>query len=104
MALERDQIMEALKQCYDPEIPINIVDLGLIYDVQHDDAGNVTVKMSLTSQSCPSAMEIPQQVKNQIGTIAEVRDVKVDIVWDPEWNPSRISDNGRQILGIEEPS
>jgi metal-sulfur cluster biosynthetic enzyme len=104
MPLEREQIMEALKQCYDPEIPINIVDLGLIYDVQHDDLGNVAVKMTLTSQGCPSALEIPQQVKNRIGTIADVRDVKVDIVWQPEWNPSMISESGRQTLGIEEPS
>jgi FeS assembly SUF system protein len=104
MPLDREQIMDALKQCYDPEIPINIVDLGLIYDVQHDDAGNVTVKMTLTTQGCPSAQEIPQQVKNRIATVGDVHDVKVDIVWEPAWNPSMISENGRQILGIEEPT
>jgi metal-sulfur cluster biosynthetic enzyme len=104
MPLEKEQIMDALRQCYDPEIPINIVDLGLIYDVLHDDAGNVTVKMTLTTQGCPSAQEIPQQVKNRIATIAEVRDVTVDIVWEPAWDPSRITPTGRQVLGIEEPS
>lgn len=104
MALEREQIMDALRQCYDPEIPINIVDLGLIYDVQHDDAGNVAVKMTLTSQGCPAAQQIPQQVKNRIGTIADVRDVKVDIVWQPEWNPSMISESGKQTLGLVDPS
>jgi FeS assembly SUF system protein len=104
MALDREQIMDALKQCYDPEIPINIVDLGLIYDVQHDDAGNVNVKMTLTSQACPSAMEIPAQVKTKIGTIAGVSDVKVAIVWDPEWNPSMISESGKQTLGLVEPT
>jgi metal-sulfur cluster biosynthetic enzyme len=104
MALEHEQIMDALRQCYDPEIPINIVDLGLIYDVAHDDAGLVTVKMSLTSQACPAAMEIPQQIKNKIGTIPEVKEVKVNIVWEPEWNPSMISPSGRQVLGIEEPT
>ena len=60
MPLDREQILEALRQCYDPEIPINIVDLGLIYDVEHDDAGNVTVKMTLTTQGCPSALAIPE--------------------------------------------
>jgi len=104
MALEREQIMDALRQCYDPEIPINIVDLGLIYDVQHDDAGNVTVKMTLTSQSCPAAQQIPAQVKTKIGSIAGVADVKVSIVWDPEWNPSMISESGKQTLGLVEPT
>jgi metal-sulfur cluster biosynthetic enzyme len=101
MPIDREQILEALRQCYDPEIPINIVDLGLIYDVEHDDAGNVTVKMTLTTQGCPSALAIPDQVRSQIAAIAEVRDVKVDIVWEPAWNPSMISPNGRQALGLE---
>jgi metal-sulfur cluster biosynthetic enzyme len=101
MPLDREQILEALRQCYDPEIPINIVDLGLIYDVEHDDAGNVTVKMTLTTQGCPSALAIPDQVRSRIAAIAEVRDVKVDIVWEPAWNPSMISPNGRQVLGLE---
>jgi FeS assembly SUF system protein len=104
MTLEREQIMDALRQCYDPEIPINIVDLGLIYDVQRDDAGNVAVKMTLTSQSCPAAQQIPAQVKTKIGSIAGVGDVKVDIVWDPEWNPSMISESGKQTLGLVEPT
>jgi metal-sulfur cluster biosynthetic enzyme len=101
MPLDREQILEALRQCYDPEIPINIVDLGLIYDVEHDDAGNVTVKMTLTTQGCPSALAIPDQVRSRIAAIADVRDVKVDIVWEPAWNPSMISPNGRQVLGLE---
>jgi FeS assembly SUF system protein len=104
MALNREQVMDALRQCYDPEIPINIVDLGLIYDVLHDDAGNVTVKMTLTSQSCPAAQEIPAQVKTKVGTIDGVSDVKVSIVWDPEWNPSMISESGKQTLGLVEPT
>jgi FeS assembly SUF system protein len=104
MGLQREQIMDALKQCYDPEIPINIVDLGLIYDVQHDDAGNVVVKMTLTSQSCPAAQEIPAQVKTKVSSIAGVGDVKVSIVWDPEWNPSMISESGKQTLGLVEPT
>jgi metal-sulfur cluster biosynthetic enzyme len=99
--LDRERILEALRQCFDPEIPVNIVDLGLIYDVQHDDAGNVVVKMTLTTQGCPSAAAIPEQVKLRIGTIEEVRDVQVELVWEPPWNPSMISPAGRHALGLE---
>jgi FeS assembly SUF system protein len=101
MVVTNERVMEALRQCYDPEIPVNIVDLGLIYDVQSDEEGNVRVKMTLTSQGCPAAMSIPDQVKARIGAIDEVRDVNVEIVWDPAWNPSRISENGRKQLGLE---
>jgi FeS assembly SUF system protein len=99
--LTRERVYEALRKCYDPEIPVNIVDLGLIYDVQHDAAGNVAVKMTLTTQGCPSALAIPEQVKQQVVTIPEVRDVKVEVVWEPPWNPSMISAAARQQLGIE---
>lgn len=101
MPLTREQIMDALRQCYDPEIPVNIVDLGLIYDVQHDDAGNVSVKMTLTSQGCPAAQAIPDQVKARVGQIAEVRDVAVNVVWEPVWNPSMISAAARAQLGLD---
>jgi FeS assembly SUF system protein len=101
MAIEREKIMDAIRQCYDPEIPINIVDLGLIYDVQNDDAGNVTVKMTLTTQGCPSAQAIPEQVRSRVAAVAEVNDVKVDIVWEPAWNPSMISPEGKVVLGLE---
>jgi len=101
MPVTNEQVMEALRQCYDPEIPVNIVDLGLIYEVQSDEAGNVNVKMTLTSQGCPAAMSIPDQVKSRIGAIGEVRDVRVEVVWEPAWNPSLISENGRKQLGLE---
>jgi len=101
MELTRERVYEALRKCYDPEIPVNIVDLGLIYDVQHDAAGNVAVKMTLTTQGCPSALAIPEQVKQQVATIPEVRDVNVELVWEPPWNPSMISAAARQQLGIE---
>lgn len=101
MDLNRERIYDALRQCYDPEIPINIVDLGLIYDVQHDEQGNVAVKMTLTTQGCPSALAIPDLVKQRVAAIAEVRDVQVEIVWDPAWNPSLISEAGKKLLGIE---
>jgi len=101
MPLDRERILDAARQCFDPEIPINIVDLGLIYDVQCDDAGNVTVKMTLTTQGCPSAQAIPEQLRARVAAIEEVRDVKVEIVWEPAWNPSMISPGGRQVLGLE---
>ena len=86
MAVERERILEALRQCYDPEIPINIVDLGLIYDAQSDEAGNVAVKMTLTTQGCPSALAIPEQVRARIAAIDEVRelaDVQVNVAVGP---------------------
>jgi FeS assembly SUF system protein len=101
MPIDRERVMEALRRCYDPEIPVNIVDLGLIYDVASDDAGGVTVKMTLTSQSCPAAQSIPEQVKNQIGLIEGVRDVQVNVVWEPAWHPSMISAAAKQQLGLE---
>lgn len=101
MPVTKEQVMEALRQCYDPEIPVNIVDLGLIYEVQAEEDGNVRVKMTLTSQGCPAAMSIPDQVKARVAAIEEVRDVSVDVVWEPAWNPSLISENGRKLLGLE---
>jgi FeS assembly SUF system protein len=101
MELTRERIFEALQQCYDPEIPVSIVELGLIYDVQYDDAGNVSVKMTLTTQGCPSALAIPEQVKQRVAAIPEVRDVNVEVVWEPPWNPSMISAAAKQQLGLE---
>ena len=101
MAIEREKIMDAIRQCYDQEIPINIVDLGLIYDVQSDDAGNVAVKMTLTTQGCPSAQAIPEQVRARVSAVEDVKDVKVDIVWEPAWNPSLITPEGKKVLGLE---
>ncbi len=101
MPLDRERVFEALRQCYDPEIPVNIVDLGLIYDVQADDAGNVVIKMTLTTQGCPSALAIPEQVKQRIAAIEEVRDIHVEIVWEPPWNPNMISVAARKALGLE---
>ena len=101
MPVDRERVMEAVRQCFDPEIPINIVDLGLIYDVQVTDDATVKIKMTLTSQACPSAASIPEQVKLQVSAIDEVRDVQVDVVWEPQWNPSMITPEGRQRLGID---
>ncbi len=99
----REQIIEVAKQCFDPEIPVNIWDLGLVYDIAIDDAaGSVDVKMSLTSQSCPSAREIPEHFKRKIQEALGIEKVAVSIVFEPLWTPERISEEGKKKLGIED--
>jgi metal-sulfur cluster biosynthetic enzyme len=100
MALSSERVFEALHNCFDPEIPVNIVDLGLIYDVAVED-GNVRIKMTLTSPGCPSSFFIGEQVKELVGALEDVRGVEVEFVWEPPWDPSRISEAGRQVLGID---
>lgn len=101
MAVTIDQVNEALRRCYDPEIPVNILDLGLIYGVEIDDSGSVSIRMTLTTPLCPSAQEIPEQVRQQVQAIGEVNTVQVEVVWEPAWDPSRISLEARRQLGIE---
>ncbi len=98
-----EQIYSELKQVYDPEIPVNIVDLGLVYDVQVEGT-TANVKMTLTSQSCPEAKTIPDVVRRRVNTVSGVQETVVEVVWDPQWTPQRISEEGRKILGIEEES
>lgn len=90
-SLTAQDVMNAIKNCYDPEIPVNIVDLGLIYDVKVDE-GNVDVKMTLTSRGCPSAAQLPESVKEEVLKLGNVKDVKVDVVWEPPWSPEKMSD------------
>ena len=100
MTVSKERVMGILETCYDPEIPVNIVDLGLIYDVVVQDS-KVDIKMTLTSPGCPSSSFIGEEVKEKVGAIEGVTEVNVEFVWDPPWDPSRISDAGRQKLGIE---
>jgi len=104
-AVTEQEIMSALKQCYDPEIPVNIVDLGLIYGVNlqpaPDDQQDVTVEMTLTAQGCPAHVMISDQVKARLEQLPGVRDAKVKIVWSPPWTPERLSADARKQLGIE---
>ncbi len=100
MSVSRERVMDMLYNCFDPEIPVNIVDLGLIYDVQVE-GDVVNVKMTLTAQGCPSHVEIARDIKQQLLTLEGVSDVNVEIVWDPPWNPSMMSSAARQKLGIE---
>ena len=100
MSVSRERVMDMLYNCYDPEIPVNIVDLGLIYDVQVNE-DLVNVKMTLTSPGCPAPTELAGEVQRQLLTLEGVREVNVEIVWEPPWDPSRMSSAARQKLGIE---
>ena len=95
-----DRITAALKTVHDPEIPVNIHDLGLIYDVKVDAENNVAVTMTLTSPACPAAQEIPAEVQRVIAKIPEVKHVEVDLVFDPPWGPDRMSEVAKVTLGM----
>jgi len=100
MARLTDEIVGALKTVYDPEIPADIYELGLIYKVDIDDDHMVNIDMTLTTPNCPSAAELPAQVENAVSSVAGVREAKVNIVWDPPWDPSRMSDEARTVLNM----
>ena len=95
-----DEIVGALKTVYDPEIPADIYELGLIYKVDVDDDRVVKVEMTLTTPNCPSAAELPAMVENAVASVPGVREAKVEIVWDPPWDPSRMSDEARTTLNM----
>jgi len=100
MARLTDGIVSALKTVFDPEIPVDIYELGLIYKVDIDDHRAVTIDMTLTTPNCPSAAELPGQVENAVGGVPGVREAKVNIVWDPPWDQSRMSDEARTVLDM----
>lgn len=104
-AVTEQEVMSALKQCYDPEIPVNIVDLGLIYGVSLQPAAeekqDVTVEMTLTAQGCPAHAMISDQVKARLEQLPGIRNAKVKVVWNPPWTPERLSAEARKQLGID---
>jgi FeS assembly SUF system protein len=95
-----DDIVGALKTVFDPEIPADIYELGLIYRVDVNDDRDVSIDMTLTTPNCPSAAELPAQVENAVSGVQGVREAKVNIVWDPPWDPSRMSDEARAVLNM----
>jgi len=95
-----DEVIAALKTVYDPEIPSDIYELGLIYRIDIADDRAVTIEMTLTTPNCPSAQELPTMVENAVASVPGVGQVKVDIVWDPPWDPSRMSDEARAVLNM----
>jgi len=100
-----EAVWAALKTCFDPEIPVNIVDLGLVYDmaVEQTPAGNhtVEVKMTLTAPGCGMGPVIAEDARQKVAALPTVESAKVHIVWDPQWTPQMISETGRKVLGIE---
>ena len=94
------QVVEAIRTCFDPEIPVNIYELGLIYGVKMADDGAVEVKMTLTSPHCPAAQSLPPDVERKVAGVGGVTSAKVFVVWDPPWNPSMMSEAARLELGI----
>ena len=100
MARLSDEIVTALKTVYDPEIPADIYELGLIYKVEIDDNKAVAIDMTLTTPNCPAAADLPAQVENAVASVPGVREAKVNIVWDPPWDPSRMSDEARTVLNM----
>ena len=99
-APDEGQVIEAIASVYDPEIPVNIYELGLIYAIDLHEDGRVGVEMTLTAPNCPSAQELPQQVREAIAKVPGVNDAKVEVVWDPPWDMSRMSDEARLALNM----
>lgn len=95
-----NQVIDVLKTIYDPEIPVNIYDLGLIYEVELDDEFNLTIEMTLTSPNCPVAESLPKEVEQKTGDLWAVKSSKVDIVWEPTWTKDMMSEEAMLELGF----
>lgn len=94
------RIIEVLRTCHDPEIPVNIHELGLIYGIDINPAGSVTIRMTLTAPNCPVAGKLPAEVKSKVGELPGVTDVRVELVWDPPWSVDKMSEAARLQLGL----
>ncbi|OGG48119.1 MAG: FeS assembly SUF system protein [Candidatus Handelsmanbacteria bacterium RIFCSPLOWO2_12_FULL_64_10] len=95
-----EKILDVLRNTFDPEIPVNIYELGLVYEVRVEGSGEVFIKMTLTSPACPVAGSLPPEVESRVRAIPGVTDVRLDLVWDPPWNPSMMSEAARLQLGM----
>ncbi len=96
----KKEVMKVLKECYDPEIPLSIVDLGLVYDVKVE-KGRVKIRMTLTAPTCPMSSFIIENVRNRVKEIKGVKSVDIELVFEPAWSPERMSKKARRILGFE---
>ncbi len=94
------KIISVLETVYDPEIPVNIYELGMIYNIKVDEEANVEITMTLTSPSCPVAESLPGEVRQRIKDIEDVKDVKINLVWEPPWNKDMMSDEAKLNLGF----
>ena len=95
-----NKIIEVLKSCYDPEIPVDIFELGLIYEIAIDDEANVIVKMTLTSPACPVAGSLPPEVEGKVASIQDVKSAKIELVWSPPWDKDMMSEVAKLDLGF----
>ncbi len=95
-----EKIIQMLKTCYDPEIPVDIFELGLIYEIKIDDKANVNIKMTLTSPACPVAGSLPGEVEMKIKSISEIKNVSIELVWNPPWDRDMMSDVAKIELGM----
>jgi FeS assembly SUF system protein len=98
--VSEDAVIAAISTVYDPEIPVDIYQLGLIYAIEIEDDGKVKIEMTLTTPSCPSAQELPGQVEDAVRGVEGVSDVLVEVVWDPPWDQSRMSEDARLALNM----
>ena len=96
------QVIEAIQTCFDPEIPVNIYELGLIYDIALEPSGAVKIKMTLTSPACPVAGTLPPDIQRKVAALPQVTAVQVDVVWDPPWDKGRMSEAAKLQLGIDD--
>lgn len=94
-------VVDMLRTVYDPEIPVDIYELGLVYDVNVEESGNVAIRMTLTSPMCPVAESLPPEVEEKVRGVPGVTEVKIDLVWEPPWSPSLMSEAARLELGME---
>jgi FeS assembly SUF system protein len=94
------QIVEALRTCFDPEIPVNIYEMGLIYDLKIDAEGVAAIQMTLTSPHCPAVQSLPAEIESKVRSVTGVTDVKIELVWEPPWDPSKMSEAARLQLGM----
>ncbi len=99
-AITREEVIEVLKTCYDPEIPVDIWELGLIYELSVYGMNNIYIRMTLTSPSCPVAGSLPGDVETKVKTMQGVQEVKVELVWDPPYSPSMMSEEAKLELGF----
>jgi FeS assembly SUF system protein len=96
----KERVIKILKTCYDPEIPVDVYELGLIYDLAADEEGKVEIKMTLTSPACPVAGSLPPEIESKVRAVDGVTDVKVAVVWEPPWKPEMMTEAAKLKLGM----